>query len=200
MPAAAGTAGPREERRASSPCRTYPGAVCQCPSTRGSWFARMFEGTGALKEKGQKRITGEHGCCFAKWGERMWRNPVRTPRATNRWGPCPRPQSSEAVLGSGPRNGTRRDLRKRAPSYNLKPQPRSLKNRHRELAKPAAEKRLQPVPPPPPRHPRPRPAPTSLNPLGHRTPPMAGSHTQCYELCPPNSRRTLTPGPRNNFL
>lgn len=41
----------RGAQAASSPCRTYPGAACLCPSTRGSWSARRFEGTGALEGK-----------------------------------------------------------------------------------------------------------------------------------------------------
>lgn len=34
-----------------SPCRTYPGAVCQCPPTPGSWSARRPSGTGALGQR-----------------------------------------------------------------------------------------------------------------------------------------------------
>lgn len=41
----------RGAQAASSPGRTYPSAVCLCPSTRGSWSARRFEGTGALDGK-----------------------------------------------------------------------------------------------------------------------------------------------------
>lgn len=45
----------------NSPCRTYPGAACLCLSTRDSWSARMFEGTGALEEKKARSVEATWG-------------------------------------------------------------------------------------------------------------------------------------------